>query len=149
MKCFSFIKDIDSNLSLLFHIPKHLPANTPNLCKSLQASTVEYELAGQKFIAINGGASFKLSEAVSFVIDCDSQEKIDYYWNKLAEDGNEENQVCGWLKDKFGLSWQIMPDIILKIFSGSDTEKIDRAMGAVLKMKKINAAEIEKAASGE
>lgn len=107
--------------------------------------TVTYQLAGQQFTAINGGEPFKLSEAVSFVINCKNQAEVDYFWEKLSQDGDEKSQICGWLKDKFGLSWQITPEILTKFTQDPDPKKIDRVMAAMLKMKKIEIDKLEKA----
>ncbi len=96
---------------------------------------VNFELNGKKFMGLNGGPRFKFSEAVSLVVECENQEEIDYYWNKLTADGGEES-MCGWLKDKFGFSWQIIPAIIGKLMT--DPEKGGRVMQEVLKMKKID-----------
>lgn len=98
--------------------------------------TVEFQLEGQKFIALNGGAQFKFTEAISFIINCESQEELDYYWEKLSEGGDENAQVCGWLKDKYGVSWQIVPLDLMEMISGPDTEKSERVMKALLQMKK-------------
>jgi len=114
--------------------------------KAGEVMTVDFELNGQRFTAINGGPAFKLSEAVSFVIECENQEEVDYYWNKLAE-GGEEN-VCGWLKDKFGLSWQVTPRILLEMITDPDPEKVGRAMKEMLKMKKIIIKDLEEAYKG-
>ena len=104
--------------------------------------TAEFELNGQKFLALNGGPIFKFNEAVSFIVNCESQEEVDYYWEKLS-DGGEEGP-CGWLKDKYGLSWQIVPTVLGELMSGSDREKSGRVMQAMLQMKKLD---IEKLAS--
>jgi len=96
---------------------------------------VNFELVGKKFMGLNGGPLFKFSEAVSMVVECQNQEEIDYYWNKLTADGGEESQ-CGWLKDKFGFSWQIIPAIIGKLMT--DPEKGGRVMQEVMKMKKLD-----------
>ncbi len=109
--------------------------------------SVEFELDGQKFIAINGGPQFKFSEAISFMIQCETQEEIDTFWEKLTADGGEEGP-CGWLKDKFGLSWQVTPTILGKMMSDSDKEKADRAMKAMLQMKKLDIEELKKAFEG-
>jgi predicted 3-demethylubiquinone-9 3-methyltransferase (glyoxalase superfamily) len=106
--------------------------------------TASFELEGQEFIALNGGPHFKFSEAISFVISCDNQKEIDYYWDKLSSNGGEESQ-CGWLKDKFGLSWQIVPSSLSKLIAGPDKEKSKRAMGALMKMKKLVIADLENA----
>jgi len=98
--------------------------------------TVEFELDGQKFVALNGGPHFKFNEAISFIVHCDSQEEIDYYWDKLTEGGDEKAQVCGWLKDKFGVSWQIIPADLTDMISGPDAERSERVMKALLQTKK-------------
>lgn len=105
--------------------------------------TASFQLEGEEFIALNGGPHFKFTEAVSFVISCDTQKEIDYFWEKLTEDG-EESQ-CGWLKDKFGLSWQVVPGSLGKLIAGSDVEKSKRAMAALMKMKKLIIADLENA----
>lgn len=98
--------------------------------------TVEFELDGQKFVALNAGPTFKFNEAVSFQVFCDSQEELDYYWNKLSEGGDETAQQCGWLKDKFGLSWQIVPSILPKMMQ--DGEASERVMKVLLQMRKLD-----------
>ena len=95
---------------------------------------VTFELNGSKFMGLNGGPQFKFDEAVSFVVNCDTQDEIDYYWNKLTEGGQES--MCGWLKDKFGLSWQIVPTVIAELMS--EPAKAERVMKAVMKMKKLD-----------
>lgn len=107
--------------------------------------TASFQLDGQEFIALNGGPHFKFSEAVSFVVNCRSQEEIDYYWDKLTEGGQEVE--CGWLKDKFGLSWQVVPDILGKYMSDPNRQKSQRVMEAILGMKKIDIATLERAYS--
>lgn len=106
---------------------------------------IEFELEGQKFTALNGGPIFKFSEAISFIINCENQEEVDYYWNKLSAGGDKNAQQCGWLKDKFGLSWQIVPTILAELMSGKDKEKAQRVMAAMLQMKKLNISELEQA----
>jgi len=108
--------------------------------------TVALELAGQEFIALNGGPHFKFTEAVSFVVNCETQEEVDYYWDKLSA-GGEESQ-CGWLKDKFGLSWQIVPTVVSRYFSDKDPQRSQRVMQAVLQMKKIDLATLKRAYEG-
>lgn len=105
--------------------------------------TYEFEIFGQPFMALNGGADFKFNEAVSFIINCKDQEELDYYWNALSAD--PESEVCGWCKDKFGLSWQINPTRLDEMIKSPDTEAAKRAMDAMLKMKKLDIAELEKA----
>jgi predicted 3-demethylubiquinone-9 3-methyltransferase (glyoxalase superfamily) len=104
---------------------------------------VAFELEGQPFTALNGGPIFKFSEAISFQVMCEDQEEVDHFWNRLSEGGSESN--CGWLKDKFGLSWQIIPQAFVDIMSGDDKAKSQRAMQAMLKMKKFNIAELLRA----
>jgi len=111
--------------------------------------TVRFSLGGQNFIALNGGPDFKFNEAISFVITCETQEEIDYYWTKLSEGGDKKAQQCGWLKDKYGLSWQVVPSIIENLFDDSESDKSQRAMDAVLKMKKLDIESLEKAAYGK
>jgi predicted 3-demethylubiquinone-9 3-methyltransferase (glyoxalase superfamily) len=105
---------------------------------------VDFELEGQNFTAINGGPAFKFSEAVSFVVHCENQEEVDYFWNRLV-DGGQESQ-CGWLKDKFGFSWQITPTILLELMKDKDAAKAKRVMEAMLTMRKIDIATLKKAA---
>lgn len=107
--------------------------------------TVEFELNGHRFIGLNGGPDFNFSEAISFMIQCENQEEIDYYWEKLNEGGDPKAQQCGWVKDKFGLSWQITPTVLLEMEADPDREKADKAIKAMLKMKKLDIAELEKA----
>jgi predicted 3-demethylubiquinone-9 3-methyltransferase (glyoxalase superfamily) len=107
--------------------------------------TIEFELNGQAFTALNGGPIFKFNEAISFQVSCESQEEVDYYWEKLSEGGDEKAQQCGWLKDKYGLSWQIVPTALGKMLADNDTNKTDRVMTALLKMKKIDIKTLEHA----
>jgi predicted 3-demethylubiquinone-9 3-methyltransferase (glyoxalase superfamily) len=111
--------------------------------------TVEFELNGQPFTALNGGPLFKFNEAISFQIMCRTQEEVDHYWNKLTEGGDKNAQQCGWLKDKFGLSWQVVPTVLAELMTDPDKEKAGRAMEALLKMKKLDIAELQRAAEGE
>ncbi len=115
--------------------------------KAGSAMTVALELDGQEFVALNGGPVFKFTEAVSFVVHCKDQEEVDYYWNALSAVPTSEQ--CGWLKDKFGLSWQIVPDVLTELLDSDDKEKAGRAMQAMLKMKKLDIAELKKAYDGE
>ena len=111
--------------------------------------TIEFELEGQTFIALNGGPVFKFNEAVSFVVNCDTQDEIDYYWEKLSQGGDKNAQQCGWLKDKFGLSWQIVPASMSKMFTDKDSKKSDAVMRAMLKMKKLDIEKLQEAYNGE
>jgi predicted 3-demethylubiquinone-9 3-methyltransferase (glyoxalase superfamily) len=106
--------------------------------------TVSFELDGQKFLALNGGPQFTFSEAISFQVSCKNQEEVDHYWSKLSEGG--ETGPCGWLKDKFGLSWQIVPTALPELLGDPDKEKAQRVMAAMLEMKKIQIDELERAA---
>ncbi|HRH59592.1 MAG TPA: VOC family protein [Chitinophagaceae bacterium] len=108
--------------------------------------TASFQLDGQEFVALNGGPMFKFTEAISFVIDCKTQDEVDYFWNKLSEGGAES--MCGWLKDKFGLSWQVVPAVLSELLSSKDAAKAGRVMQAMLQMKKIIIADLEKAAQG-
>jgi predicted 3-demethylubiquinone-9 3-methyltransferase (glyoxalase superfamily) len=107
-----------------------------------------FELFGQQFTALNGGPQFKFTEAVSFVVNCESQEEVDKYWDALLADGGQ-SQACGWLKDKFGLSWQITPIILPKMLEDKDKEKANRVMQAMMQMVKLDIPTLEKAYRGE
>jgi len=109
--------------------------------------TVQFELAGQPFTALNGGPIFKFNEAVSLQVYVDDQKELDYFWNKLTAGGDPAAQVCGWLKDKYGLSWQVVPKKIVEWF-GDPNEKSERAMSALMKMGKLDIATLEKAYRG-
>ncbi|HJR59915.1 MAG TPA: VOC family protein [Vicinamibacterales bacterium] len=111
--------------------------------------TVEFELDGQPFTALNGGPEFKFNEAVSLQVICKNQEEIDHYWNKLSKDGDPGAQQCGWLKDKYGLSWQVIPAALLDLLKDHESTKAQRAMEALLRMKKIDITELERAAAGD
>lgn len=108
--------------------------------------TASFELDGNPFLALNGGDFFKLNEAVSFIIDCKDQAEVDYFWGKLS--AVPESEQCGWLKDKFGLSWQVVPTKLNELLNNSDQEKAAKVMKVFLEMKKIDIAELEKAAEG-
>jgi predicted 3-demethylubiquinone-9 3-methyltransferase (glyoxalase superfamily) len=110
--------------------------------------TVEFELDGMRFTALNGGPLFKFNEAISLQIDCRTQADVDYYWDKLSEGGDHSVQQCGWLKDKFGLSWQVVPTILPEMVGDPKSEKSQRAMAAMMQMKKIDIAALERAYAG-
>ena len=110
--------------------------------------TIEFQLDGQDFMALNGGPAFKFNEAVSLVVHCETQKEIDYYWDKLSKDGDERAQACGWLKDKFGLSWQIVPAILPEILTDPDHQKTERVMKALMQMKKLEIEGLKKAFVG-
>ena len=107
------------------------------------AMTVDFELDGQRFTALNGGPEFKFNEAISLLVNCESQEEVDYFWAKLADRGEEG--PCGWLKDRFGVSWQIVPTRLMELIQDEDRERADRVMEAMLKMQKIDIAGLERA----
>ena len=121
------------------------PAGAPNPEGS--AMVVEFELDGTRFTALNAGPHFKFTEAISFVVHCKDQEETDYFWNALTEGGTPSD--CGWLKDKFGLSWQITPDVLPKLLGNPDREVARRVMGAMMKMQKIDIAKLEAARDGQ
>jgi predicted 3-demethylubiquinone-9 3-methyltransferase (glyoxalase superfamily) len=104
--------------------------------------TVEFELDGQRFVALNGGPAFKFTEAISLAIDCETQKEVDYYWEKLTAGGQEVQ--CGWLKDKFGLSWQVTPRILIEMIQDKDPKKAERVTRAMFKMRKIDIKELQK-----
>ena len=107
--------------------------------------TIDFEIEGQKFIALNGGPMFKFNEAISFQVHCETQKELDYYWEKLSEGGNEEAQQCGWLKDKYGVSWQIVPTVLGKMLQDKDAKKSQRVMKALLQMRKLDIKALKQA----
>jgi predicted 3-demethylubiquinone-9 3-methyltransferase (glyoxalase superfamily) len=111
--------------------------------------TVAFELDGQAFTALNAGPVFKFNEAVSLQVNCSNQEEVDYYWDKLSKGGDPKAQQCGWLKDKYGLSWQVVPAILPKLLNDHESPTAARAMDAMLRMKKIDIRELERAVAGE
>src|SRR5262249_491294 len=108
--------------------------------------TVEFTLDGVEFVALNGGPQFKFTEAVSFAVTCETQEEIDYYWDKLTADGGEPG-VCSWLKDKYGLSWQVQQRLLIELLSDTDKAKAERVMNAMMQMTKIDVAALKRAAA--
>jgi predicted 3-demethylubiquinone-9 3-methyltransferase (glyoxalase superfamily) len=109
--------------------------------------TIEFELDGERFTALNGGPAFKFTEAISLVVHCETQDEIDYFWEKLSEGGQKVE--CGWLKDKFGLAWQIVPNHLLDLLTSGDNARTDRVMRAVMSMKKLDIEDLKKAAAGQ
>jgi len=107
--------------------------------------TIDFEIEAQKFLALNGGPIFKFNEAISFQIYCDTQEEIDFYWEQLTEGGDKNAQVCGWLKDKFGVSWQVVPVALIKMLQDNDSKKTERVMKAMLQMHKLDIGALTKA----
>jgi predicted 3-demethylubiquinone-9 3-methyltransferase (glyoxalase superfamily) len=110
--------------------------------------TVSFELDGQSFTALNGGPAFQFNEAISFQIECETQAEVDFYWERLSEGGDPKAQQCGWLKDKFGLSWQVVPAMLPALLSDPDETKSQRAFQAMLQMKKLDIAALERAFAG-
>lgn len=113
-----------------------------------KAFIVTFELDGQEFMGLNAGPQFKFNEAVSFYVNCETQEEVDYYWEELTADGGEES-MCGWLKDKYGLSWQIIPKALGELMGDPDAVKAQRVMQAMLQMRKIDVAELQRAYDGQ
>jgi predicted 3-demethylubiquinone-9 3-methyltransferase (glyoxalase superfamily) len=110
--------------------------------------TVAFELDGHAFTALNGGPLFKFNEAISFQVSCETQEELDYYWERLSEGGDEKAQQCGWLKDKYGVSWQVIPTVLLKMVNDPNAEKSQQVMRAMLQMKKIDIEKLKQAYDG-
>ena len=110
--------------------------------------TIEFEIEGQKFVALNGGPLFTFNESVSFVVNCETQQEVDYFWEKLTADGGEKS-ACGWLKDRFGLSWQITPTVLIDMLHDKDPEKAKRIMKTMLQMQKIEIPKLKAAYDGE
>ena len=134
-----FYCSVFKNSRILTSIPKGEAVPGPNV----DVLVVDFELDGQRFTALNGGPQFKFTEAISLVVGCETQEEIDYFWEKLSEGG--EKSQCGWLKDKYGLSWQVAPSNLSELLQG-DKQRGDSVMKAVMKMTKLDIAEMEKAA---
>jgi predicted 3-demethylubiquinone-9 3-methyltransferase (glyoxalase superfamily) len=111
--------------------------------------TVEFQLEGQRFTALNGGPVFKFNEAISLQVYCKNQKEIDYYWERLGEDGDAKAQQCGWLKDKYGLSWQVVPTGMDRMLKDHKSDKAQRVMAAVMQMKKFDIAALKRAAAGK
>jgi predicted 3-demethylubiquinone-9 3-methyltransferase (glyoxalase superfamily) len=109
------------------------------------AMTVAFELGGEQFTALNGGPMFQFNEAISFQVHCETQAEVDHYWEKLSEGGDEKAQQCGWLKDKFGVSWQIVPRVLPELLKDKDPQKSQRVMQALLQMKKLDIAALKRA----
>ncbi|HYM99844.1 MAG TPA: VOC family protein [Aestuariivirgaceae bacterium] len=110
--------------------------------------TVAFELDGQTFTALNGGPVFKFNEAISLQVNCETQEEVDHYWDKLSAGGDKKAQQCGWLKDKYGVSWQVVPTVLPEMITDPDAEKSQRVFQSMLQMKKIDIAELKRAYAG-
>ncbi|HTH19733.1 MAG TPA: VOC family protein [Candidatus Udaeobacter sp.] len=136
----------NSKIGRIFRNPQEAAEKTGRPVGSVL--TIEFEIEGQKFVALNGGPLFKFNESVSFVINCETQEEVDYFWGKLIADGGEES-ACGWLKDKFGLSWQITPTVLIDMLHDNDQEKSGRVMQAMLQMQKIEIPKLKAAYGGK
>jgi predicted 3-demethylubiquinone-9 3-methyltransferase (glyoxalase superfamily) len=111
--------------------------------------TIEFNLGGQNFSALNGGPLFKFNESISFIVNVENQEELDYFWDKLSAGGDKNAQVCGWLKDKFGVSWQVVPNILPDLLQGKDSAGSQRVMAALLKMKKLDINALQAAYNGK
>ncbi len=107
--------------------------------------TIDFEIEGQKFLALNGGPIFRFNEAISFQIYCETQDEVDYYWDKLTKGGDKNAQVCGWLKDKFGVSWQVVPNVLVKMLQDKDSKKTENVMRVMLQMQKLDINALTKA----
>jgi predicted 3-demethylubiquinone-9 3-methyltransferase (glyoxalase superfamily) len=118
-----------------------------NAGPSIDVTIVEFELAGREFVAMNAGPEFKFTEAISIMVDCEDQAEVDRYWSALTADGGEES-MCGWLKDRWGLSWQIVPKVMNQLLGDPDPGRAGRAMQAMLSMQKLNIAALQAAADG-
>ena len=136
----------NSKIGRIFRNPEEAAEKTGRPVGSVL--TIEFEIEGQKFVALNGGPLFKFNESVSFVVNCETQEEVDYFWEKLTADGGEESQ-CGWLKDKFGLSWQVTPTVLIDMLHDKDPEKAERVMKAMLQMQKIEIPKLKAAYGGK
>jgi len=113
--------------------------------QSQSSGSAEFEIEGQRFMALNGGPKYSFNEAISFFIECEDQEEVDYYWDRLTADGGEES-MCGWLKDRYGLSWQVIPKALIRYLGDPDREKAGRARDAMLEMGRIDVAALDRAA---
>jgi predicted 3-demethylubiquinone-9 3-methyltransferase (glyoxalase superfamily) len=113
--------------------------------KAGSVMTAAFELEGQPFVALNGGPQFKFNEAISLQIHCETQEEVDHFWEKLSQGGDPAAQQCGWLKDKYGLSWQVIPTVLFEMLEDPDAEKSNRAMTAMMQMKKLDIAQLQRA----
>jgi len=136
-------KDKTAKINNISYYPKSAEEVSGKPAGSIM--TVDFQILGLNILALNGGQPFKLSEAFSLIVNCKDQEEIDYYWEKLSEGGDESAQVCGWLRDKYGLSWQIVPENWAELVNEKDKEKYEKVFAAILKMKKIDIAKLKEA----
>lgn len=148
--CFWFDDNLEEALNFYASVFKDAKVNVTRIPGGLNGDTVvgEMTLFGQQFRALQGGPMFKFNEAISFYVNCEDQKEVDYYWSKLTADGGQES-VCGWLKDKYGVSWQITPKQIFALLEDKDTKKVGRAMEVMMKMKKIEWQKMKDAFDGK
>ena len=141
--------DTQAEEAMNFYVSLFKNSKVNNISRGPEGNAfmVSFELDGQEFMGLNAGPHHKFNEAISLYVDCKDQAEVDYFWNKLIADGGEES-MCGWLKDKFGLSWQIIPPVLMQLMSDKDSAKAGKAMQAMLKMKKIIIADLLKATQG-
>ena len=137
----------DAKILRRSYYPEVPPEGRPPWPPAGTVLTLDFELFGQLYVALNGGPEFPFTEAISLIVNCADQKEIDYYWEALAADGGQGVQ-CGWLKDKFGVSWQIVPAMMTEILTANDPDVCSRVMQAMLKMVKLDVATLEKAAAG-
>ena len=138
----------NSKISRILHYSEEVAKVSESGRLAGSVLTIEFEIDGQKFVALNGGPQFQFNESVSFVVNCESQKEVDYYWEKLTAGGGQES-ACGWLKDKFGLSWQITPTVLIDMLHDKDAERAERVMHAMLQMQKIDIAKLKAAYDGK
>lgn len=144
--CLWFNNNLDEALAFYPTVFKNTKINSVEKGPDGKAFVAQFQIEDETFMAINGGPMYQLTEAVSFMVMCDDQEEVDRYWNMLTADGGEES-MCGWLKDKFGVSWQITPRVLMQLRSDPDRDKANRVVQAMLKMRKIDIAALEAAAN--
>lgn len=134
----------DSKIGRILHYGEEVAKVSESGRSAGSVLTIEFEIDGQKFVALNGGPQFQFNESVSFVVNCANQKEVNYYWEKLTAGGGQES-ACGWLKDKFGLSWQITPTVLIDMLHDKNAERAERVMHAMLQMKKIDIAKLQAA----
>src|SRR5688572_27672846 len=143
-----FDNDAEEAMKFYMSVFKNSKAGNVSRGPDGKAFIVDFQLDGQEFMGLNAGPQFKFNEAVSFYVNCETQEEVDYYWEKLTADGGEES-MCGWLKDKYGLSWQIIPKALGELMGDPDPVKAQRVMQAMLQMRKIDVAGLQRAYDGQ
>lgn len=145
--CLWFDNNLEEAMAFYAGVFPEVKVTSINRLPGGDVVTAEFEIAGQPMMALNGGPQFTFNEAVSFFVSCDDQAEVDRYWALLTADGGEES-MCGWLKDRFGLSWQIVPRAFERMMSGDDPEKVQRMVNAMLQMRKLDIAELSRAYNG-